>query len=289
MNVGWIYLLCVVAAGTLLWPVGRWALQDKGSPAAMGFWISLVMGILGLIARVVMREPAIPQGVWTAGLLTAFAYSIGFCLLIMQCLKIGPAGPTVTVNNMAMVCGVLYGAIYLHPAVPSLFVLLGATGTCAALILIGMGQQSSSSRGSTPRHWLPMLLAGGAFSGLSFMMQTHIGELYRGHRFSFLAISAIGSAIILLPFVLREGSLSRQREIIAGLAIGGMSVVSISLTLSAFQHFPAAIVLPFTVTSPVLLMLIIGHFGYRERLNARQLSGTLVGAASILLLALGSI
>jgi hypothetical protein len=53
--------------------------------------------------------------VWTAGALLAVAYSIGFWVLIMQCLKIGPAGPTVTVNNMAMVCGVLYGVLWLHP------------------------------------------------------------------------------------------------------------------------------------------------------------------------------
>ena len=44
------------------------------------------------------------------------AYSVGFYILIMRCLKTGPAGPTITVNNSAMICGVLFGIFFLEPS-----------------------------------------------------------------------------------------------------------------------------------------------------------------------------
>jgi drug/metabolite transporter (DMT)-like permease len=61
-----------------------------------------------------------------------------------------------------------------------------------------------------------------------------------------------------------------------------------ALTLAAFAHLGSAVVLPSRCTTPVLLMLVIGHFAYRERLGRTQLAGCIVGAGSVLLLALGS-
>ena len=229
-----------------------------------------------------------PPSVWLASTMLAIAYAVGFWLLIMHALKIGPAGPTVTVNNMAMVCGVLYGVLYLQPrGTPNAFVLAGALGTCVALVLIGMGKRTRTQDGApVPRRWLPMVIAGGAFSGLSFMTQTYIGEVQRPFRFVFLIIASLGSALILLPIVVRHRATSR--EVIAGVAVGCMSGVGLLLTLAAFEYLGSAIVLPFSVTTPVLLMLAIGHFVYRERLSRPQLAGSLIGALAVLLLALGS-
>ena len=279
---GWLFLTVAVAFSTILWPVARWGLAGDARPVTAGFWTSLAMGAVALCgAKFDLRAPA---GVWVAGGLLAVAYSIGFWVLIMQCLKIGPAGPTVTVNNMAMVCGVLYGVLWLHPrGWPGPLVIAGAIGTCVALVLIGRGQRSPES--AVPRRWLPMVLAGGAFSGLSFICQTYIGETQRPFRFAFLTIGAFGSALVLLP--LAWSTLWRRREMTAGIAIGAMSGVGMALTLAAFADLGSAVVLPFSVTTPVLLMLVIGHFAYREHLGRLQLAGCIIGAMSVLLLALG--
>ncbi len=223
-------------------------------------------------------------------MLLAVAYAIGFWMLIMHALKIGPAGPTVTVNNMAMVCGVLYGVLYLRPqATPHPLVIAGALGTCAALTLIGVGKRTRTAGGAAvPRKWLPMVILGGAFSGLSFMTQTYVGEMARPSRFAFLAIGAFGAALLLLPGVLQGRPRWRTREVLAGAAIGSMGGIGMLLTLAAFAYLGSAVVLPFSVTTPVLLMLVIGHFAYGERLDRPQLAGSLVGALSVLLLALGS-
>jgi hypothetical protein len=46
--------------------------------------------------------------------------------------------------------------------------------------------------------------------------------------------------------------------------------------------------LPLPVTTPELLMFVIGHFVYREHLARPQLAGSLFGALAVLMLALGS-
>ena len=288
---GWIFLTIAVAASTLLWPVGRWGLNGDGRPAVIGLWTSLAMGIvslIGCVARAELHAPP-PQVLVAAGLM-GVAYAIGFWVLIMRCLKIGPAGPTVTVNNMAMVFGVLYGVVYLRPhGLPHPLVLAGAAGTCLALLLIGLGNTTGGAGALVvPRSWLPMLMLGGALSGLSFILQTYIGEVQRPFRFLFLALASFASALLLLPALLNARPLVRRREVIAGTLIGAMSGAGLLLTLAAFAYLGSAIVLPFSVTTPVLLMLLIGHFAYREHLARAQLAGSLIGALSVLLLALGS-
>ena len=288
---GWLFLIGAVTASTLLWPVSRWGLRGTGRPVVVGFWTSLAMGAISLGGCLARGELRAPPQVWLAGCLMALAYAVGFWTLVMHCLKIGPAGPTVTVNNMAMVCGVLYGVLYLHPSgIPNALITSGAAGTCVALVLIGMAKRTRRADvAPVPRRWFPMLIAGGAFSGLSFMTQTYIGEAHSSFHFAFLAIGALGSALLLLPTMLLRHSLpGRVREIAAGIGVGVLSGIGILLTLAAFEHLSSAIVLPFSVTTPVLLMLLIGHFAYREHLDPRQWAGSLVGALSVLLLALGS-
>jgi len=112
---GWLLLILAVIGSTILWPVGRWGLQGDGRATVMGFWISLTMGTVSLIGWLTRGGLHVPRGVCMAAALLGIAYAIGFCMLIMQCLKIGPAGPTVTINNLAMVCGVLYDVMYLRP------------------------------------------------------------------------------------------------------------------------------------------------------------------------------
>jgi drug/metabolite transporter (DMT)-like permease len=317
---GWLLLTLAVAASTVLWPVGRWGLHGNGRATVMGFWISVTMGAVSVIGWLSRGSWVIPPQVWVAAALLGIAYAVGFCTLIMHCLKIGPAGPTVTINNLAMACGVLYDVLVLHPqGVPDWRVLAGALGTCFALVLIGMrgrdptGNSSVASshahsaredRGNTgdpptkkialtpglvPRAWYVMVMIGGAFSGLSFITQTHVGRLFPAHSFAYLAIGSCVSALILLPVLLREPKVWRHsRERLAGLTIGAVSSTSMLVTLAAFKYFSSAVVLPVTVVTPVVLVLLIGHFVYREHLGRGQTIGSIIAVISLMLLSIGS-
>ncbi|NLC59253.1 MAG: EamA family transporter [Armatimonadetes bacterium] len=288
--IGWLYLAAAVAGGVALWPLGRWAMQKDGQATILGFWISLTGGVLGLSLVILLGRPLVVWPVWGAGLAFGVAYAVGFCMLIMHCLKIGPAGPTVTINNMAMVCGVLYGALWLkpHPLHPS--AVLGVAGTCVALLLLGKARPSQEvgTPGVNPR-WLKLVMAGGAFSGLSFITQTHVGVLYVEHSFLFVSTGFFISALILLPGMLRaRGSFGHRRERTAGLGIGSVNALLGPVGLAAMHHVGAEVMLPVSLVTPIVVMLLVGHFAYRERLDRLGWAGSLAGLASVALLALGS-
>jgi drug/metabolite transporter (DMT)-like permease len=287
---GWLLLIAAVIGSTVLWPVGRWGLQGDGRATVMGFWISLTMGLVSLIGWLTRGELRVPGAVWIAATLLGVAYAIGFCMLIMHCLKIGPAGPTVTINNLAMVCGVLYDVMYLRPmGMPDWRVIVGAVGTCLALVLIGRGSREPSMKKIVPRAWLPMVLIGGAFSGLSFITQTYMGRVQPAHSFAYLAIGSFFSALLLLPTLLREPVLwTRSRERLAGITIGAVSSTGMLVTLAAFKYFSSAVVLPVTVVTPVVLVLLIGQVVYKEKLSRLEAAGSVTAVLSLLLLTLGS-
>jgi len=284
------YMAILVCASTLIWPIGRWVMQKDGKSEVLGFWISVTAAFLSGIMLLVMRKSFFVPDVWVAGLWMGIAYSIGFCVLIMGSLKVGPTSLTTTLNNMAMLCGVLYGTVWINRNVPGISVAVGVTGVCLSLVMMGV---SSSRKGTTTtaisRKWLSMVIPGSAFSGISFITQTHVGMFYPGHAALFIFSSFTISTLILLIFVRsRKGKLYRPSEFKAGIFIGIVTSLGMFLTLVLIRLVGAEIVLPVTVASPIILMLLIGHYVYHERLSRYAVIGCIVGALSVALLAYGS-
>ena len=151
---------------------GQWV---DGTRATVAIWswvpISLTMapGAPGL--AVGAASSSCPE-VWIAAAL-GVAYAVGFCMPIMHCLKIGPPGRLVTINNLAMVCGVPYDVMYLRPTgMPGWRVIVGAIGISARWCSSAWAAASCSLMGRPCyRAWLPMVLVK-VFSGLSFVTQT---------------------------------------------------------------------------------------------------------------------
>lgn len=286
---GWLLLAIVVIAATAIWPLGRWTLGTNGDSAATGFWVSLtVAGISAVISAFTEEAHAVPA-VWLAGLAMGSAYALGFWICTMRALQIGPAGPTVTINNMAMVCGVLYSVLVLATGRLNGWMVTGLAGTCMALLLLGWNQTPENG---TPRvtgsRWARLIAAGGMLSCVSFVAQTHVGTLYPGHKYLFGA-SAFGSAaIILLPWMMCQPSrFFLRRERTGGLLLGLINAVILPLSLLTIHLLGAEVALPVTVATPILLMLILGKVFYREHLRPATWIACLLGAVSVALLAYG--
>jgi len=287
--IDWLLLLFIVAVATVLWPIGRWALAGDGKPAAMGFWVSVTTAAIAWGWVLAAGAPLRAGPVWIAGAFFGIAYSVGFILLIMRALQIGPAGPTVTVNNMAMICGVVSEILWLRPHLPSVATIAGITGVCAALVMIGVGRnKEDSGPHAASARWLMYVLAGGALSGVSFISQTYVGTTHTPHKRLFVAAGFLISALLLAPAALRNGLRFRgRREPIGGLLIGVCNGVVLPLTLALIQRIGSHVVLPVTVAGPMLLMLVIGRVFYRERLRHVAWIACIVGGAAIALIAWG--
>jgi len=291
----WLIMMGIVVAGTAIWPVGRWATSRNGSAAVMGFWISLFCGAACAITLFLRGDPLWVPGVWAAGLLLGLAYSIGFCAIIMHCIKIGPAGPTVTINNMAMACGVLYGILWIVPRNTGLPVTVnpatavGLAGVCAALVLVGMIRKNDKGARPVTPLWIRLVAIGGLLSGFSFITQTHTAECYPRNDYLYLTVGFLVSAVVLLVFMFRtDGAFRRKRELIGGAAIGVYDYIALPLVLRCIRELGAEVVLPVTVATPIILMVIIGRLAYKEQIGRAGVAGCIIGAVSVALIAFGS-
>jgi drug/metabolite transporter (DMT)-like permease len=288
---GWLLLIIIVLAATAIWPVGRWALKDNGDPGVVGFWVSLTVAVVCALAAALSREwCGAPAGVWLAGGALGVAYAVGFWICTMRALQIGPAGPTVTVNNMAMVAGVLYSLLVLTPGRATAWTVAGLMGVCVALMLLGFGRSAENGvHRTTGARWARLIAAGGAFSCLSFVAQTHAGTLYPAHKYLFGAVGFGLSALLLLPQMLRRPARFRlQRERAVGLALGVTNAVILPMSLMAIRRLGAEVALPVTVAMPILLVLVIGRVFYREHLSLAAWIACVLGAVSVAALAHGN-
>ena len=287
---GWIILCIVVLAGTLIWPVGRWALKDGAEPGVVGFWVSLTVAVACTAGTALTGDwRGAPAGVWLAGGAMSVAYAVGFWICIMRALQVGPAGPTATINNMALAAGVLYGLIVLTPGRATAWTWIGVVGVCAALVLLGLGKPAENDvRRETGARWAKLAAIGGAFSCLSFVIQAHIGTLYPTHKYVFGAVAYALAALFLLPPMLRRPDRFRLRhERLGGIVLGVINAVSMPLTLMTIRSLGAEVTLPVTVATPTLLVLVIGRVFYKEHLSAAAWVGCVLGALAVAVLAYG--
>ena len=285
---GWIILCVIVLAATTIWPLGRWTLKDGAEPGIAGFWVSLTIALACAVGTALTGDwRGAPAGVWVAGAAMSVAYAVGFWICVMRALQVGPAGPTATVNNMAMTAGVLYGLLVLTPERATLWTWVGVAGICTALLLLGFGKPwANGVHRATGARWARLVTAGGAFSCLSFVIQAHVGTLHPTHKYVF-GVAAFGTAaVLLLPSMLRGRSrFIRRRECGGGVALGVVNGAVLPLTLVTIQQLGAEVVLPVTVATPILLVLIIGRVFYKERLSPAAWIGCGLGALAVAALA----
>jgi drug/metabolite transporter (DMT)-like permease len=288
----WFLLIIIVLAATAIWPLGRWALKDNGEPVAVGFWVSLTIALVCVIGTAATGDwRGAPAGVWVAGAAMSVAYAVGFWICTMRALQIGPAGPTATINNMAMAAGVLYGLLVLTPGRATGWTWAGLAGVCAALLLLGLGKPAADGvHRTTGARWARLVTIGGAFSCLSFIVQAHVGTLYPVHKYLFGVAAFSMSALLLLPLMLRDRvRFARRRECVGGVSLGVVNGAILPLTMITIRQLGAEVVLPVTVATPILLVLMIGRLFYKEHLPTPAWIGCLIGALSVAALAFSTI
>ena len=280
-----IYIVIIIAGATAIWPIGRWSTAGAGSAAVLGFWISLTAAVAMALFLLITGRPILVPPVWIAGLAFGLAYAIGFCILIIGSLKIGPMSLTTAMNNLAMLWGILYAIFILKSTLPSLGTIIGIVGVCLAMILIGIAGLDRRSQ-NISRKWLAMVTAGSALAGVSFIAQTYIGTSQANHAILFSFAGNLIAAGILAPIAVRaHRRASHRREPLGGLIMGIIACTIIPLTIAAINRAGPSVIFPLTVASPIILVLFLGHFLYHEHLRPTSIAACILGALSLALLA----
>ena len=105
-----ILLISIAIIGaTLIWPLNRSVMRNGGRMEVYGFWVALTSAIVSGCVALTIGQSLFHLTVWRIGAAMGIASGIGYSLIIMYCLRIGPIGPTVVMNNMGMVWPVVRG------------------------------------------------------------------------------------------------------------------------------------------------------------------------------------
>lgn len=97
-----------------------------------------------------LRQSMLQPQVWTIGAVMGLASTLGYWLVMMHCLKIGPIGPTVAMNNMGMLWPVLLGSLWLKPQPLSGQLMLGLGLVSFAMSVMGFGSSRGNASGGLP-------------------------------------------------------------------------------------------------------------------------------------------
>lgn len=283
-----ILLMIPVILSTLIWPINRKVMMDGGRTDAYGFWISLsgaaTSGVLALAFKQSYRDPVI----WLIGLVIGFAFSVGFCLIINYCLKIGPTGPTVALNNMGLVGPVIAGLIW--PFSRPFTLPVGFGLFLVILAMVGFSARTASSTSGAQAvtlRWLVLVLLGWLLAVVSMTGQYVGSVLLPGQPLAMVSVFFLWSTVILMPFVMRRGKTWFQKnEMTGGFANGAIQAVSIYVTLLALRRMGTQIVFPVTVLVPMMLVLVLSGFVYKEHLERLTWIACLVGLAGLALLSM---
>jgi drug/metabolite transporter (DMT)-like permease len=288
MFFGILAIIVSIVGATLLWPINRWVVRNGGRSDVYGFWISLSGAIISGAVCLGLGQSLRPPGLWAAGAGTGLAFAVGYCLIIMYCLRIGPVGPTTAMNNMGLVWPVAIGIFWLKLHSLNIWVYSGLALVVAALICFGLTSGKKGEASRTPPvtfQWVMWALIGWFFSGISMTCQMLGGIYFPKLPFAFVFAFTSSAAIILAPLALRKRS--RIKEIVPGIIYGIISVFLLVATLFSLKYFGPEIIYPFTVAIPIILVLLLERFVYKEHLVRSALVACGLSIGGLILLTLG--
>lgn len=288
-----LLLIVGVAGATGFWVVNRWAIRSGARTEGYTFWLLLFSALLSGPLAVLLHQPLDQPFLWEVGGIIGLCYAA--CLgLMMTAMRMGPAGPTVAVNNMGLLWPVVISIEWLRPRTPSLSLCAGIVAVCVAVVMLSLthrndagvaGPDSAVGRGSPGRWALTMLLlwlAAGASMGVQAVGATRLAGAPMAICFAFNLVALL----VVAPFFFRRRPLRIRRcEVLPGLAQGLVQVIAASAILAAIPRLGADVVFPFVVASPIILMFLLGRFVHGERITRPAWAGCLMGAGGLVLLA----
>jgi len=265
-----IYFVLCLAVGLMIaiWPLNRWAVKHNGRTQSIGLMISLTATILALVGALISGESLFSSASLLFGAIMGIAYSVGFCMIIFYCLKIGPAGPTVMLNNLGLLFPVLLSIfLFSNGTSPTLLTISGIILTILSLVLMSFNK-SSDDNVSLSSKWFKWIILGWLLSGISMSSQFLATHYAPENPYSF-AFSAFGVSFLVLAGIslAKKDTRPNRVEVIVGVSTGFVNVISTPILFYLLKNIPAYVIYPVIMASPILVMLLAGHFVYKENLN----------------------
>jgi drug/metabolite transporter (DMT)-like permease len=164
---------------------------------------------------------------------------------------------------------------------------LGLVGLAFIAFGTSASSRSSEKRRSANPRWVFLAFLGWLLSAASMTGQYIGSVLNPSQPLTQVSVFFFIATIILLPFIIRRGNAwFSKNEFVGGIANGFIQAISIFITLEALQRMGAEIVFPVTVLGPIIAVLLLSAFVYKEKLNRWTWMACLSGTIGLAMLAL---
>lgn len=268
----------------LVWPVNRWVMKNGGRTRSIGLAITFVGMILSACGAVLSGQPFFSATAILYGFITGVAYDFGFCMIIFYCLKIGPAGATAIINNLGFMFPVLIGLVaFSGGKSPSLFAVLGIASAILSLALMAFNKTEGESKAASSK-WFKWVTLGALLSGISLSSQYIATQLTPENPYTFaFNANLFAFAVLVVVSLVMKDTRPKKSEMIAGGITGAINIVSTVMLFYLLQNIPAFVIYPVIMTAPVLIMLVVGHYVYKEKMNRFGWAACIIGMIGLVL------
>ncbi|HSG28361.1 MAG TPA: hypothetical protein VLA34_07755 [Candidatus Krumholzibacterium sp.] len=217
---------------------------------------------------------------------TGAVYVLSF-LVFMAGIGRGPLAVPVTVMRLSVVVPVVT-AIFAWNESPGLARWLGIILGLGAILFFGAGVaggRTEAARGTSRTFWL--LMAGLFLSmGLASVLLKTFGVVSPGApRMPFTWLLFTFAGVFTWIVILARRLTLDRRTFALGLALGVPNLFSTVFTLRALQSVPASVVFPFINVTVIFGATLLGLVVWRERLGRLSITGLVLAAVALLLLA----
>ncbi len=277
-------LTLVVLGNVTIWILNRWAGKRDTDVRRLGLCLTCFTAAGSIIMVSITNKPLLSLPATLSGLVAGVAYAVGYLVIIMKCLRIGPAGPTITINNLGLLGSVVLGIAFTYQSnPPSLSTYTGIVLSVLALLLMFRNNVHRQMRIAS--EWVRMVIIGFFFSCLSFganFLATFL-DPQNPYAFSF-AMNLSAFLLLLFDMFYKKRVRPNKSERRIGLGIALIHVITTPLTFYVTTVIPAYIVFPVISVAPIVIMLFVGHFVYKERLNVYGYICSILGIAGVILM-----
>jgi len=278
-------LLCVdVSLMVLIWPINRWVMKNGGRTRSIGLAITLTGTILSFCGVIFSGQPFFTGATGLYGFITAAAYDFGFIMIIFYCLKIGPSGATATLNNLGFLFPVLLGIfVFTKGKSVSAAAVAGIACVILSLVLMAFNKTKGEDKAANSK-WFKWIVLGWLLSGISMGSQFTATQLSPDTPYTYAFNCNLSAFLILLivSFAMRDMK-PRKVDMVAGAVTGAVNILSTVILFYIIKYIPAFVIYPVIMATPIIIMLIIGHYVYKEKMNRFGWAACIAGVTALVL------
>ena len=273
----------LVAATAVIWPLNRWALRHGATPLGTGIILSLVALAGGAVSALSAGQPLYDPAAFFYGSLGGISFAVGFVLLILKCLGEGPIAPAAAAYSLALAGSVLAGLSVPYGPELSTGIIASFAAVLVSLGLIGLAPMRAG--GKREREWGARAVGGWAFMAVTGATQFLAGRFAPSSPFGYIIAQKLVSLLILLLVAsTRGGARVCAADLLAGAGTGLVATAVVWLGTAATDAMVSVWVYPFSVASPLALVLVGSALLSRDRIGAWGWAACLLALAAMVLL-----